>query len=262
MDAFEIGERGTPRALRPALTDEQMLENVRSSLARPSPRIHRAARFKAHERHLSVAAGGPSLADTFPALTGDIAAVNGSLGFLKERRITPWACGVLDPRPHMTEIVEADPDVIYFVASIVDPGVFDKLEKAGCDIVLWHPSGMFGIEGVPGVDLVIGGGCTMGLRWMTLGYVMGYRSFDLHGLDSSYRGRETHAYPDPLARDRLTHKGRETSPNFIEQVVDFMFTLDRFEKPDMEATTIRVFGDGLLQDEYKRSRHAADALRG
>ena len=43
---------------------------------------------------------------------------------------------------------------------------------------------------------MIGGGTSVGLRTIFLGYVLGYRTFHLHGNDASFRGLETHAYWD------------------------------------------------------------------
>lgn len=203
---------------------------------------------------LSVAGGGPSLADTWQDLRGVVAAVNGSCGFLIERGHIPHLCGVLDASPHMADVIAAHPEVRYYVASICDNRVFDKL--AGCETVLWHPTGYKGIEEwIPRHSLIVGGGCTMGLRWLTLGYVLGFRKFELHGLDSSYRDDQTHAYKDHGDRNdpvMMVH-GRRTQLNFTEQVSDFFDWMERFKhSPELDDVTIKVHGDGLLQDEWKR----------
>ena len=189
-------------------------------------------------------------------MKGDIAAVNGSLDFLMERDVKPWACGVLDPGDHMADIVSPHNGIFYFVASVCHPSVFDRL--AGCDVILWHPSGLFGAEGIVAAHdgpeaLLIGGGSTMGLRWVNLAYVMGYRNFDLHGLDSSFRGNSTHAYPDRRdGAQTITVDGFETSQNFMAQVADFFGMIDRFNQADVDPTTMDVRGDGLLQTYWHR----------
>jgi hypothetical protein len=234
----------------PVVSDERMLANVRHSLSLGLPEFQFC---RAHKHELSVAAGGPSLADTYTELRGYIVAVNGSLKWLLERGVVPYACGVMDPGEHMADIIVADPRVRYFVASCCDASVFEKLR--GCDVTLWHASGLPGLEDVLEERLgatwkTVGGGATMGLRWLNLGYMLGFRAFHLHGLDSSFRGVATHAYPDRdhqvlriLAGERITKK------SFLAQVSDFLRVLETFER-DMEPIAIKVYGDGLLQDSW------------
>ena len=245
------GRLGAPLTI--CIPYEELLENIRSSLSRPG--LHTFGDFKAHSRKLAIAAGGPSLEDTWKRLDGDVAAVNGSLRFLRERDITPWACGVLDPRPRMADVVDAVPGIFYFVSSTVHPTVFDKLQRAGCDIVLWHPS-PWPTE-FPEPALLVGGGTTMGLRWINLGYCLGYRRFDLHGLDSSYRDDKTHAYPDGFDRDIVEVSGYRTSPNFMVQVLDYFELMKLYDKPEVDPVVMKVYGDGLLQHECKRMVEAA-----
>ena len=237
-----------------------MAENIRSALGRGLPE---AGRFRAHDRLMAVAGGGPSLADTWHELQGVVVAVNGSLGFLLERGLMPWACGVCDPNPHMADIVEPRAGVFYFVASCCDPAVFDRLR--GCDVVLWHLTGPAEpILAERGGDwLAIGGGCTMGLRWLNLAHAMGFRKFHLHGLDSSFRGGATHAYPDRQdARDsqRLTVEGYPTRLNFLAQVSDFFKVMERFAQPDLDPIGVELFGDGLLQHLWRRRPEGAFSL--
>lgn len=224
---------------------EQMCENARSSLARKLPLVDIC---KPHGATLCIAGGGPSLEDTYKEMKGYIGAVNGSLGFLMDRGVLPNACAVVDPGPQMADIVAADPRVRYFISSICHPSLFEKLK--GCSVHLWHPSGQPGvleaIEEVEDHPLLIGGGSTMGLRWMNLGFVCGFRSFHLHGMDSSFRGDATHAYADGTIRDRIIFDGRMSTPAFLQQVADFFQILDVFNEP----IKVEVFGDGLLQDRW------------
>lgn len=241
--------------VEPAASAERMCENMRSSLARGLPELKRC---RLHRTKLSVAGGGPSLSDTCSKLDGYIAAVNGSLRFLLERGIVPNACGVLDPGPHMADVIVADRRVRYYVASICDPSVFDKLRD--CHVTLWHPSGQPECEALlkelrPENWFMVGGGSTMGLRWINLGYQLGFRDYDLHGLDSSFRGKSTHAYPDRAdSKNRIKINGRETRRNFLAQVADFAAVLERFSQPDVDAIEIEVRGEGLLQDYWRGYR--------
>jgi hypothetical protein len=181
-------------------------------------------------------------------MKGYVGAVNGSLAFLMDRGVLPDACAVVDPGPQMADIVTADPRVRYFIASICHPSLFEKLKN--CSVHVWHPSGQLGvleaIEEFEDKPLLIGGGSTMGLRWMNLAFVCGFRSFHLHGMDSSFRGDATHAYADGTLRDKIIQDGRLTTPAFMQQVSDFFRVIEVFPEP----IKIEVFGDGLLQDHW------------
>lgn len=255
------GEGGAPSLfyLSPATPVERILDNMRSAIRRNLPL---ATVCKPHKYLMSVAGGGPSLQDTYKDLTGYVAAVNGSLAWLMDRRIAPHACGICDPGEHIADMIVPAHRVRYYVASTCDPSVFDKL--AGYDVQLWHitpnstqdPDGVTEIlnSAYPDRWHAIGGGCTMGVRWIDLGYFLGFRRFHLHGLDSSFRNGATHAYPDRAdTKDRIVFNGRETRPNFIAQLYDFFGVLNRFAIQD-PFIDIEVAGDGLLQDEWKAWR--------
>lgn len=222
------------------LEEDALSENVRSAMSRG---LREAGPCAPHDRILSIASGGPSLEDTWQQLTGVTVAVNGSLGFLLEKGVTPWACGVFDPRSHLADIIEPHPDVFFFLGSTCHPRVFEKL--AGCKIVLWHQLGIH--RSAPGAKYLIDGGSTMGLRWLTLGHFMGFRRFDCHGLDSSFRGSKTHAYPDYRdGMEQMELCGYQTSLNFIAQIRDWFEGKAVFDSLG-DGTDIRLFGDGLLQ---------------
>jgi len=230
---------------------EVMLDQVRSSLSRDLPSVKLC---KPHGATLCVAGGGPSLSDTYRELSGYIGAVNGSLAFLLDKGVVPDACAVLDPGPQMADIVPAEPRVRYFIASVCHPALFDKLISAGCAVHIWHPSGQPGLreflDETGSEWLMIGGGTTVGVRWLDLGYVCGFRSFDLHGLDSSFRGAATHAYPDAASYDTMMVDGYRTKPAFLAQVHDFFAVMHRFSCGD-NPINVRMFGDGLLQGRWR-----------
>lgn len=259
--------------MQPPVSPEQMVENMRSALSRG---LREVVPCKPTGYSLAVAAGGPSLHDTYTQIADatHVAAVNGSLGFLLGKGIVPTWCGVLDSNAHMADIVEADPRVRYLVASNCDPALFDKLLGAGCKVWLWHttPKSINTEAGAellkqerPGTWYMIAGGCTIGLRWVNLGYVLGYREFHLHGLDSSFRDRRTHAYKDRrwgewVDESSLEINGYRTSLNFLQQVSDAAQMIERFQKPDMEPVKFSIYGDGLLQSCWRHWEANRDTM--
>lgn len=233
--------------LKPTVPASVMVENIRSALGRGLPEVKFC---RPHDLDISIVGGGPSLADTWRDLNGYIAAINGSMAYLLDKGITPNACGLLDPNHHIVDMVPAHKDVTYFVASVCDPDLFDKLRD--CHVVLWHPTAIPFSEDILGGRLQVGGGCTMGLRWINLAYVCGFRSFHLHGMDSSFRDGKTHAYPDYRDDDEhLTVNGYLTRLNFLEQITDFAGMLARLSMPDVDPINIEVHGDGLLQNGWR-----------
>ncbi len=239
-------------ALVPTHKPEKLLENVRYAMTLGLPEIQQCA---AHDQILSIAGGGPSLADTYKDLTGFVAACNGSLAYLVEKGVTPQMCGVCDPSEHMADIVDAVPGVAYFIASCVHRGVFDKLIAAGCTIYLWHLHPIDGLDELlneyyPDGWTQIPGGCTMGTRWLTLAYHLGFRKVHIHGLDSSFR-ETSHAYPDHQdEKEWVSFDGFKTRIPFLGQVVDFIGLMEDGRKSDVEHTEYTMFGEGLLQKRY------------
>ena len=244
-----------------------MTENMRINIMRGLPEV---VGCKPHNIVMSIAGGGPSLEDTWHDLEGFVCAINGSLQWLLDKGLVPHACGICDAGEHITDMVPAHPDVRYYVASICHPSLFEKL--AGCDVRMFHitPASTGDEEAQTNLLCVeydewiaVGGGCTMGLRWFNLGYLLGFRTFYGHGLDSSFRGKSTHAYPDRAdQKNHMEFGGRMTRPNFIAQVHDFAEMLEVFHERNPNIS-IEIFGDGLLQDEWKAFREAnPDAFKG
>ena len=92
------------------------------------------------EQIVMVSAGPQLIAEEVRAETGKkIVAVKHALTPLKKAGITPWACILLDPRPHVADFIkDADPAVLWFVASQVNPEVTIQLLAKGCTVWGYH----------------------------------------------------------------------------------------------------------------------------
>lgn len=232
---------------------ETVRENIKSAVSRNLPPVRR---YEGHDRVMSIAGGGPSLCDTYGLMTGYVAAANKAHDWLLERDIVPHFCGLLDPMPVLADAFTPDKRVTYLVASMCHPSVFDKLD--GYKVRIWHASqgDHIGISDiVPDDQWQVPGGTTVSLRLMELGILLGFRTFHLHGLDSSFGKERHHAY-DYLNYDDQTQnvviQGYETVPALYCQVTDLFRRLERFETDDYEPMTFTVYGDGLLQHSWRQ----------
>jgi len=243
-------------------SEEQALENVRSAISRGLPEI-RGCYAKANtapwSHRLCIVGGGPSLADTYKDLRGCIATANGAVDFLLSKGIKPHAVAVCDAVDWMADLVPAVQGIEYFIASRCHPSLFDKLKD--CNVKLWHAGSIDDPTTIlqerrkaDGQNFfVIWGGSTICLRWVNLGYALGFRGFDCHGMDSSHR-QWSHAYPDKKM-DRLGARPHDflirgypsnyvfakQVPQFIE-IAKILMSGEQFERCSFD-----VFGDGLLQ---------------
>lgn len=248
-----IGDGFVPSPLACAVDPDGIREHMFSAMGRGLRELTRAV--PAHDGVLSIAASGPSLAETYGAMTGRIAALNGSHDYLIGKGVIPFWCAFVDPQEVVAHLFTPRDDVLYFVASMCHPAVFDKLK--GHHVVLWHASWPDGTERGPldrrdGEWLTVGGGSTIGLRWIALGYALGYRRFHLHGMDASYTDK-AHAGDEHSIVSSYLFKGYRTSPQMASQVNE-MFTMYEGRAGEIE---IEVFGDGLLQScwrEYRTDR--------
>lgn len=115
-----------------------------------------------------------------------IVAVKHALEPLKEAGIKPWACILLDPRDHLCKFVEdADPEILWFVASQVDPQVVKKLLSRNCKVWGYHAAvganeGQF-TEMQP--DAIVHGGSATATRGLFVLEKLGFHKFRLYGYD-------------------------------------------------------------------------------
>lgn len=151
-----------------------------------------------------------------------IIAVKHALDRLKEGGIKPWACILLDPRPHVYDFVkDPDKDIIWFVASQVDPRVTMKLLAHGCTVWGYHAA--VGADEGPLTekqsDSVISGGSATATRgWFLLKH-LGFWRFKLFGYDL--------CYPDKVDMNARDEYGQ---PKYMEMSVGWNDPLSNMKK--------------------------------
>jgi len=150
---------------------------------------------------LHIACYGPSLADTYKDLGRPILSMSGATRWLAERGIiADYHC---DMDPRSTKILDIIPPihgVHYLMASVCPPQTWWVLRDE--KVTLWHaysaPETYNWVAEHDDGNLVIRGGQTIGLTALHLGGLLGYRHFEIHGMDGSFRDltrSERHAGP-------------------------------------------------------------------
>jgi len=151
-----------------------------------------------------------------------IVAVKHALDRLKAADITPWACILLDPRPHVYDFVkDPDPNIIWFVASQVDPKVVMKLLAHGCEVWGYHAAVGAGEESLTQLqpDSIISGGSATATRGLFALKHLGFYRFKLFGYDL--------CFPDKVD---LNAKDEHGQPRYLEMSVGWNDPLSAMKK--------------------------------
>ncbi len=220
-----------------------------------------------HEGELVIVGGAPSILPRMDIIKdrqrkgATILALNGANGCLRAHGVTPDLVLFVDPNPAVVGFITEEPHdtAAYLVASICHPDVFERLE--GRDVHIWHPEMPEPELGLQKQILehyddrpgsLIGGGCTGALRSLSIGAVLGFRTFHMYGVDSSYlRGMPDHAYEkhDGTEPEAITimFEGKPycCSPWMLRQADEFRFYYAQMRSL---GAKVHVHGDGLIPD--------------
>lgn len=229
---------------------EKGWRNVQENVKRIALRI---APAPAHDRRCILICYGPSLNETWQMIEqskGDVVTVSAAHEYMATRGIIPKYHVDSDPRPHKAKhIRRPQHSTKYRLASCVHPDVLNRLR--GYDVALWHA--LNGDETDTRIEDLepdawgVAGGSNVGLRAIVLMYMLGYRDFEVHGMDCSFQG-------DGAVQWAGRHAGRtkallpfqcrgfHTSALMIDYAREFFQT--RARMPD---ATFNLRGRGLLQ---------------
>lgn len=173
-------------------TEDKRLENIQSAIRLNLPEL------KLEHGRLGrclIVGGGPSLKQEVKKIKkmqskgGMVISVNGSHDYLLDHGIRSQAFVMADSRQFNARFVNrAKLDTAYYIAADCHPDVFEALKEH--DLRVWFP---LNYEHLANTRFCIGGGSTVGLRAINIGYAIGYRDFHLFGFDGCMRGG-SHAY--------------------------------------------------------------------
>lgn len=239
-----------PYPMPPAISEEKREEFMARAVQHNPPRI---VQQPIGNGILTVVGYGPSLADTWEKIKPPLICTSNSLKYLISKGLVPgpgWYYAMADPRANNLDFIRNPivPEVIYLMASVCHPKVWRILQ--GHKVVMWHAmSGEHTPEWVrlndPGTWLV-GAGSTIGLCALHLGGFLGYRKFEVHGFDGSFRGDKRHAGE---------HSGHDQAQ--MPSTIDAAYTTSKImDNANVELqNTLKCFpifcifhGEGLMQD--------------
>jgi hypothetical protein len=185
-----------------------------------------------------------------------IVAVKHALKPLREAGIKPWACILLDPRPHVADFVtEADKDVIWFVASQVNPAVTKSLLDQGCTVWGYHASVGADEQELtakqPGA--VISGGSATATRGLYLLRHLGFKSFHLYGYELSHADKPNMDLRDELGQPKYMEfslTARDNHINFKKSFYSEPQLIAQYQELNDIITrgdlSIKAFGEGMI----------------
>ncbi len=185
-----------------------------------------------------------------------IVAVKHALKRLKEIGITPWACILLDPRPHVNKFVESpDKNIIWLVASQVAPEAVCTLLDAGCNVWGYHAAvgadETVLTEKQP--DSIVTGGSATATRGLFVLDKLGFRKFKLYGYDLCLTEKPDLKEKDQLGQPKYYEITIASNHNYNQSKRTFWSTAEFVaqyqEMNEMIARKIwdiQAFGHGII----------------
>jgi hypothetical protein len=210
-------------------------------------------RPKFNDKWASIVCYGPSLADTWKLIKRPIVTVSGAHDYLVRRGIVPDFHVDCDPREHKARMLQnPQAKTIYLMATVCHPKYWEVLK--GRQVRLWHLINGDDLETVAwvmqnhpeGANSMIGGGSSVGQRAMNVMAALGYRRFNIHGMDCSFT----------IDRHAGAHLGKEQAKIMVKagnrvfqttrQMLQAAIEMEQFITT--QDAEIAFFGDGLMQE--------------
>ena len=192
-----------------AVDPEDIFKYVVENAKRDTPRLSKLETFrkvKGHDKSIALVGGGPSLKDHIKNIKGHdvIIAAGSSYDYMMREGVIPDYCMVCDPDTLVMNYMSIlNKDVKYLIASGCHPDVFDYLKDY--QVYMWHCHSDNMSERLLGIEKNyegVGGGCTVGLRAISVAILFGYTNIHFYGYDSCLGVDDAHhAYEFSTAKE-------------------------------------------------------------
>ncbi len=218
--------------------------------------IGRFPMLKKHEgfsdRRISLVCYGPSLADTWESISGPVMTVSGAHDYMTKCGVIPEWHVDCDPRPHKAQMLTPNNETRYLMASVCHPAMWKKLRHKR--VKLWHlingddfvtPAWVSEYHPA-GLGSMIGGGSTVGMRAMEVAAHIGFRRFNIYGMDCSFEG-ERHAgphtgTPQEAIYCQVNGKRFKTTSQMLQAAREMEVFIKTYD------ADVKFHGDGLVQE--------------
>ena len=209
---------------------------------------------KSHGKEaMSIVCYGPSLKYTWQNIKRPILTVSGAHDFLIAHGIVPDYHTECDPRESKVKVFHAHQDVKYRMATCCHPKFWEFLK--GHDVELWHlhndaHTEEWVRENDPGANM-LGGGSTVGMRALEVASMLGYRRFEIHGMDASYESDEVrHAGEHAGKKHNVVEVNVDgawykSSPQMVEAAKEVITFIQNYD------CELAFHGTGLVQAMVK-----------
>lgn len=210
---YPLAGISTTAAIPSTIQFENLKQNIKLNLPRlkNQPEFHKVKGF---EVPIALVGGGPDLANQLEELRKfrTIIACGSVHDFLIKNSIIPTYAVMCDPDPvGLNYFQTPHTEVKYLLSSGCSPLIFKHFENY--QRILWHchsddyMTEKFNMKEIdPDYD-AIGGGCTVGLRSMSIAICMGYSNIHFFGFDSCL-GTDTNGYAYKLSTEQEKEQGQ------------------------------------------------------
>jgi hypothetical protein len=263
-----------------ATSSEEFVRNVKINAPKKYKGIQALPTFgqvQGNNRPIALLGGGPSIKKEVDKIKDFVAAgfptiaCGSSHDYLLANGIVPTYCTICDPDPLSIHYLKRhDERVKYLLALSLHPDIFEHLKER--DIYVWNCRSDVAAEEIKDYihDYVeIMGGCTVGLRSISIAMCLGHNNIHFWGFDSCMgSGDEHHAYefetkeeevgttyPVRFGSDRPEEGGKYYVCSGYQLAQAWHF-LD-FVKHFGAAFTPTFHGEGMLGDFYAFLRSKA-----
>jgi len=227
-------------------------EQIKINTAKVKGRIE--TDYAVRDEPIALVNFGPSLNDTWEKVKDFkyVMSCSGSHKFLVERGIIPTYHIDVDPREHKCLLIGTpQKETEYLIASTCHPKLFDLL--ADYNLKLWHifDTTEDGLRLLPRGEWALTGGCSVGVRTLTLARFLGFRDLHVFGMDGCIKDNLSHAAEHPKAPKKwgvFEYNGTNyfTSPPMLAAVKTLWHELDQ-----LKDIKIEFYGEGLVQAMFK-----------
>lgn len=263
-----------------ATAPEEILSNMKSNVEKYKTitRLHQLPEFqkiKGSNKSIAVVGGGPSVNNYIDDIKQfrTVVAAGSSHDYLVENGVKLTYAIICDPDPlSINYYQKLDTETKYLVASGCDEKIFEHIKNH--PLVMWHcHSDSYSPSEIEVGYQAVGGGCTVGLRSLSIALLLGYNHIHIFGMDSCMADNgKSHAYITEDIGDTYSIKVAQSKSYLPDGIKTFKcagyqlaqaWHFIEFYKHHNQYFTPYIYGDGLLAEVMKNiNANIAASLNG